>query len=100
LAACFRKPAEQLARKVEEAPAEDQRGYGCSNRTCGGCPAAPPAGLLARGKLVADAKGAQETPVEIRDTFAAKKTRAPGAFADGLARLMRETAPAGEADLA
>jgi len=99
LSARIREPAEHLARKVEKAPAENQGGYRGGNGTRGGCPAAAPAGLFARGDQVADAEGAQQTAVEIRDAFTAKEPRAPGAFADGLARLMREAALAGKADL-
>jgi hypothetical protein len=99
LAARFRKPTEQLAGKVEEAPAENQRGNGGSNGTHRGYPAATPAGLLARGNQIAYAEGAQQTPVEIRDALTAKEPRASGAFADRLARLMREATLAGKADL-
>jgi hypothetical protein len=77
--------AQQLACKVEEAPTDNQGGYRGGNGTRGSYPAAAAAGLFTR--------------VEIRDAFTAKEPRAPGAFADGLARLMREAAPAGKADL-
>jgi hypothetical protein len=96
---CFREPSEQLAGKVEEAPAEKQGGYRGSNGTHRGYETAPPARLFARGDQIADAEGAQQTPVEIRDAFAAKKPRASGAFAHSLARLMREAALAGDTDL-
>jgi hypothetical protein len=99
LAAYFRETAEQLAGKVEEAPTENKRKYRGGNRTPRGYPAAAHAGLLARGDQIADAEGAQQAPVEIRDAFAAKEPRASGASADGLARLMREAALAGKADL-
>jgi len=97
--ACFREPSEKLAGKVEEAPAEDQGGYRGSNGTHGGYETAAAAGLLARGDQVADAEGAQQTAVEIRDAFAAKEPRASGTLADGLAPLMREAALAGDTDL-